>query len=101
MPVYLQATLELFPGKIGQFRKTLQKTVPIMESAGWKLVGSWVHTSGPLNTVTDLWQLEDMNAQSRAFVALTGNEQYPEIRKSLDECVQKETLVFMDTFLKR
>lgn len=101
MAVHMQATIELFPGKIGQFKKTLLKTIPIMESAGMKLVGSWVSTSGVLNTVTDLWLLEDLNTQSRAFAALMAHESFAEIRRSFDECIQKETIVFMDTFLKR
>ncbi len=101
MSVHLQSTIELFPGKIGQFKKTLQRMVPIMEAGGMKLVGSWIHTSGELGTVTDLWVLEDLNTHTRAIAGLVANEAFPELRRSLDECIRKETIVFMDAFLKR
>ncbi len=99
MSVYLKATIRLHPGKLAQFKATLEQVIPIMESNGWKLLGSWHHATGPTNTVTDLWELEDANRYASARAALKG-EVNPEIRKSLDECVRDEQLELMETFLR-
>lgn len=99
MSVYLKATIRLHPGKLAQFKATLEQVVPIMESNGWKLLGSWHHSTGPINSVTDIWELEDANVFTTARAALKG-EVNPKLRRALDECVRDEEHVLMGTFLK-
>src|SRR5512138_1164211 len=99
MAIYLKATIQVVPGKLGQFRETLAQVVPIMEANGWKLLGSWHHSTGPVNTITDLWEIAEPNQYATARAKLKGDVN-PEIRRSLDECVRDEWHVLMDTFLR-
>lgn len=99
MAVYLKASIRVVPGKLAQFKATLEQVVPIMEANGWRLLGSWHHSTGPINSVTDIWELEDANVFTSARAALKG-EVNPELRRALDECVRDEEHVLMRSFLE-
>lgn len=98
MPVYMQATIRAVPGKLPKLQETLLKMFPILEANGWKLHGCFVHATGLNNTITDLWEMDDMEHMKRARAAMARHADFPEIRKALDECVRDEELIFMDRF---
>lgn len=71
--------------------------VPILQDgAGWKLIGCFEQRIGRINTLIDLWQLKDYNHFTQAFAAYRADPNYPAIRILLDECVEQETLTFME-----
>ena len=98
MAVYMKAVIECQTGKLLQLQDTLLKIFPIMEAQGWKLLGCFVHASGRINTVTDLWELQDLDHVIRARAGLAAHPDYPAIRASLGECIINETLTFMERF---
>lgn len=95
MSVFLQATLEVEAAGYMRFLETMSELVPIAESAGWKLNSAYMHRTGRLNTVVDIWELEDMNHMDRGFAALMGHPRFPVLQQALAETVRNETLVFL------
>ena len=100
MTVYLQATIRAKTGMSAGLLETLKNSVfPIMENAGWKLLGCFVHHTGPIHTITDLWELKDMNQLTEARSALATHPDSKAIREVLDKSIMEETLVLMDRFI--
>src|SRR3954469_18245980 len=95
MTICLQATLEIEGTGFARFTAIMAETVPILETVGWKLDAAWMHCTGRLNTVVDLWLLEDYNHYQRGMEALMGHPRFPAIHQVLGETVRNETLVFM------
>lgn len=98
MSIFLQATLEIDGAGYERFFRTMAEWVPIIEAGGWKLNAAFMHRTGRLNTVIDIWELEDMNHMDRGFMALMAHPRFPEFKKVLDETVRSETLVFLQKF---
>lgn len=92
------STIHVRPGKTPALLELLRdRIVPILQDkAGWKLLGCYEQRVGRLNTLVDLWELEDYNHFTRAFSAYRGDPDYPAIRVALDECIEQETLAFME-----
>ncbi len=98
MSIFMQAVIEAHTGKLPKLQETLLRIFPIMEGQGWKLHGCFVHQTGRIHTVTDFWELEDMEHVRRARAGLAQHPDYPEIRVALAECIANETLTFMERF---
>jgi hypothetical protein len=96
MSVYLHVTLEVHAAGMRKFIATMAEIVPIVEGAGWKLVGAYVQRTGRLNTVIDLWELEDYNHYGRGTSAIGNHPRARELVAALSETVQSETIVFAD-----
>lgn len=97
MAVYMQAQIRAVPGKLGALLELLTtRLVPIMEAQGWKLEGLFVGRTGPINTITNLWQLEDLEHFRRAYAGFMSHPDFPMIRATLDTHVQEESLTFLD-----
>lgn len=96
--IHLQSTIFVRPGKMPTMLDIIRnRLVPILQDrAGWKLLGCFEQRVGRLNTVIDLWELEDYNHFTRALAAYRDDPDYPAIRVLLDECVEQETLVFLE-----
>jgi hypothetical protein len=94
MAVYLHATLEVRPGQFTRFCETMDGIASIVEAVGWKLDRALVQRTGRLNTVIDLWQLEDFNHFDRGIQAIAAHERAEELQAGLAETVQAEALVF-------
>ncbi|WP_197277120.1 NIPSNAP family protein [Sphingomonas profundi] len=96
--IYLKAEIEIRPGHVPQMLELLTKRIfPIMGGpGGWHMLGCFVQRTGRLNTIVDLWGLEDMGHFDRAYAIFREHPDYPAIRVELDSHVEKETLVFMD-----
>ena len=54
----------------------------------------YIQTSGRLNTVIDLWELEDYSHYERGMGVLRGHPQFPGIAAALGETINYETVVF-------
>lgn len=96
MSVYLHVTLEVRAAGMAAFMNAMAEAVPILEANGWRLAGAFVQRTGRLNTVIDLWELDDFNHFDRALQAFIGHPRFGEIKAVLDETVQSETIVFAD-----
>lgn len=96
--IYLKSEIEIRPGHIPDMLDLLKtRLFPILEgSGGWKMLGCFVQRTGQLNTIIDLWELEDYNHYERGMTAVREDAGYPEIRKAIDTHVEKERLVFMN-----
>ena len=70
---------------------------PILEQeAGWRLHGCFQQRTGRINTLVDIWELEDYGHFERGYATFQAHAHYPEIRNLLDHLVENETLVFME-----
>jgi len=96
MAVYLHVTLLLKQGKLPVFRDAMKIAQPIAETAGWKLHDAFLFRSGRLNTVVDLWELEDMNHYERGMTALQRSPRFAELQSKLADSVESETICFAD-----
>lgn len=81
---------------MARFLGVMARAVPILESHGWRLAGAFVQRTGQLNTVFDLWELEDFNHFDRALQAFRGHPRFAEILAGLNDTVISETIVFAD-----
>jgi len=96
MSTYLHVTLEVEAAGLARFHQAMGQALPILEGAGWRLAGAFVQRTGRLNTVIDLWELEDFNHYDRGIKALTGHAAFKDIAATLAETVRNETIVFAD-----
>ena len=96
--VHMLSSIHVRPGKTPELLELLRDEVfPILEGkAGWKLLGCFEQRVGRLNTLVDLWELDDYNHFHLAFAAYRADPDYPAIRQRLDALIEQETLVFMD-----
>lgn len=96
--IHMLSTIHVRPGETPLLLELLRdRIVPILEGkAGWKLLGCYEQRVGRLNTLVDLWELEDYNHFTHAFAAYRDDPGYPAIRAALDDCIEQETLTFMD-----
>jgi len=96
MTVYVHVTLKVKAAGVTDFVATMKKAVPILEAHGWRLVLALAQRTGRLNTVIDIWELEDFDHFDRGLKGLTADPRFPEIKAVLDANVQSETIVFAD-----
>ena len=94
-PVYLHVTLKIKATERNRFFDVMARAVPILESHGWKFIDAWIDRVGRLNTVIDLWELEDANMYFNAMRAFAGHPDYPEIVKIMDETIEEEVVHMM------
>jgi hypothetical protein len=95
MSLNMQSTLEVEANGLARFIALMGEMVPILEGVGWKLEGAFMHTSGRLNTVVDLWQLEDYNHYGHGLATLMAHPEFPRFSQTLGEVVRNETVVFL------
>ena len=95
MSLNMQSTLEVEANGFARFVALMGEIVPILEREGWKLEGAFMHTSGRLNTVVDLWRLEDYNHYGRGLAVLMAHPEFPRFSQILGEVVRNETVVFL------
>jgi len=94
---YFQATIELRGEHVELFCRNMQeRLLLIVEGIGWKLIAAFMQSSGRLNTVVDIWQLDDMNHYERGLHALTTHPDYQVIAAAIALSVERETIVFMN-----
>lgn len=96
MSVFIHVTLEVKAAGFTRFVETMGQAVPILEGLGWKLTGGFVQRTGRLNTVIDIWELEDFEHFDRGLKAFVAAPGFLAIKAALDETVTSETIVFAD-----
>lgn len=96
--IYTKAEITIHPGHVPAMIELLTKRIfPVFqELGGWKMCGCFVQRTGRLNTIVDIWELEDYAHFERAYACFRGHPEFPEFRKLLDTYVETETLVFME-----
>ena len=95
MSLNMKSTLEVEANGFARFVALMSGMVPILEGVGWKLDGAYLHTSGRLNTVVDVWTLEDYNHYGRGLQVLMSHPEFPRFAQTLGEVVRNETVVFL------
>ncbi len=95
MSVYLQATIEVRMQKMGCFFAAMEKIVAIMKEPGWILRGAYLHQTGRINTVVNIWELPDANSLAGGFQTLFGHSDFSKVDKLLEDTVVSETLVLL------
>lgn len=96
MSVHLHVTIEVHAAVMAKFLAIMEELVPIAEGAGWKLIGAFVQRTGRLNTVIDLWELDDFNQFDRGIQAIATHPESERLLATLAETVASETIVFAD-----
>ena len=92
---YLHVTMKIRPGQMARFNAVMAEVVPEMEARGWTLLGAWSNLIGRLDTVVDLWQVEDANAVRTTLMAAAGHPDFPRWYETLSDVVLEETLQLM------
>ncbi|WP_293903096.1 hypothetical protein [Phenylobacterium sp.] len=96
MSVFLIATIEVRASLFGPFTEAMGTLQAIVESAGWKLASAYVLRTGQLNTVIDVWELNDHNHMNAGFAAVGMDPRAAGIQGVLQDAIIKETLTFAD-----
>jgi len=79
---------------LGLFRDSF---FPILErDGGWRLLGCFVQRTGRINTLIDIWELNDYAHFESGYAAFKAHTDYPRIRQALNDWVETETIVFME-----
>ena len=94
-PVYLHVTLKIDAEKRDMFFEVMKEAVPIIEELGWKFIGAWVDNVGRLNTVVDLWELEDANMYFDVMSAFAKRPEYPSIIERMNASIEEEVVHMM------
>ena len=96
MSVYLIATIEVKASLFDPFIEAMGALQAIVESAGWKLASAHVLRTGQLNTLINVWELNDLNHMTAGFAAVGTDPRAAGIQGVLGEAVIKETITFAD-----
>ena len=96
LSVFLIATIEVKASLFGPFTEAMGTLQAVVESAGWKLTSAHVQRTGQLNTVINVWELNDLNHMNAGFAAVGMDPRAAGIQGVLGEAVIKETLTFAD-----
>ncbi len=95
MSYYLLATLKVKYGQQRKFYEVMSHLKPVLEKAGWKLVGAYENAIGRLNTVIDLWEIEDPNALPSTLAVASKDAEFVRWARHLPELVEEEVLQIM------
>ena len=96
MSTHLHVTLNVRAAGMMKFNAVMEELVAIAERAGWKLKDAFVQRTGRLNTVIDIWELQDMNHYARGIQAIVSHPESARLLATLAETVISETVVFAD-----
>lgn len=99
MSVFLIATLEVRGASFARFSEAMGQLQSIVEGVGWKLASAYVHRTGPLNTVIDVWELDDLNHMNAGFGAIGADPRGAQIQATMQDAVIRETLNFADAIV--
>ena len=81
---------------MARFIEVMAEAVPLLEGWGWKLAGAFSQRTGRLNTIIDLWELEDFSQFDTVLKKFVAHPRFPAIKAVLDDTVSSETIVFAD-----
>jgi NIPSNAP protein len=92
---YLLATLKVKYGQQQRFYEVMSHLKPVLEKEGWKLIGAYQTAIGPLNTVIDLWEVENPNAVTGTLSAASKNPEFAKWAAELPNLLEEEALQLM------
>jgi hypothetical protein len=95
MSYYLLATLKVKYGQQRKFYEVMSHLKPVLEKAGWKLVGAYENAIGRLNTVIDLWEIHDPNAVPSTLATASKDADFVRWAAHLPELLEEEVLQIM------
>lgn len=95
MSYYLLATLKVKYGQQRKFYGVMSHLKPVLEKAGWKLVGAYENAIGRLNTVIDLCEIQDPNAVPATLAAASKDADFVCWAAQLPELLEEEVLQIM------
>jgi hypothetical protein len=95
MSYYLLATLKVKYGQQPKFYEVMGHLKAVLEKAGWKLVGAYQSAIGRLNTVIDLWEINDPNAVPFTLAVASRDAEFVRWAAHLPELVEEEVLQIM------
>lgn len=96
MAVYLFANIEVKASEFARFIEVMGDVAASVTAAGWKLTGAFIQRTGQLNTVIDVWELEDFNHMNTGMAAVAQHPEFARISATLSEVVVRESLTFAD-----
>jgi hypothetical protein len=79
-----------------KFLETMGEATTLLEGWGWKQHGAFVQRTGRLNTVIDVWELQNFYQFDEVLKKFVAHPRFPAIKAVLDEAVTSETIVFAD-----
>jgi len=90
--IYLEATIEVVPGKMNEFMEVLSKEyLPASEKLGRKLAAQWQTLVGTLDEVVDLWAYDDLAHMQRFQEARQKDEEILKAGERLRSLIAHET----------
>lgn len=92
---YLLATLKVKYGQQQKFYEVMGHLKPALEKQGWRLIGGYQTTIGPLNTVIDLWEIQSPSAVTETLATVGRDPEFAKWAAQLPELLEKETLQVM------
>jgi hypothetical protein len=96
--IYLKAEITVRANDLANLLDLFRKRFfPILErDGGWRLVGCFAQRTGRINTLVDIWELDNYAHFETGYTAFTAHPDYPEIRQALNDWVETETILFME-----
>jgi hypothetical protein len=95
MSYYLLATLKVKNGQQRKLYEVMSHLKPVLENSGWKLVGAYENSIGRLNTVIDLWEINDPNAVPFTLATASKDADFVRWAAHLPELLEEEVLQIM------
>ena len=92
MAHYLLATLKVKYGQQRKFNEVMSHLKPALEKSGWKLIGAYQTAIGRLNSVIDLWEVNNPNAVTETLAAVGKDPEFAKWAAQLPELVEEEVL---------
>ena len=95
MSYYLMATLKVKYGQQRKFYEIMNHLKPALEKEGWKLIGAYETAIGRLNTIIDLWEIEDPSAVTTTLAAIGRDQATRRWAAQLPEVIDEEVIQVM------
>ena len=94
--IYLNATLQVVPGKVPEFDKFLGKQFsPYLEKLGARFVGSWSTLVGNQSEITDLWCFENAGHYEEVMQQIMRDPEALPLISTLNTIIAKENTKLM------
>ena len=94
--IYLQATVDVVPGKMDEFHEFWSKTsLPLWEKYGAKHIGSWSTAIGKANEITRLFAFESLAHYEKFQAFLFKDEEGRKLQQEIFQYLAGSTFKFL------
>jgi hypothetical protein len=93
--VYNQVVYILQPGKLNTYLELIKEMFPLIEKAGYKVVGSWRTTIGNMNQATSLYAIEGMAELEKAGTHMHEDKEYMALAEKMSSIITSYTTTIM------